>query len=214
MTPSSKQSGNAIWNYWMNVFKRLQYRSSLTAAAISLPVGVALFFMVRFLESLGSSSMAVNVLVEEASKIAVFAAVALAARSRIFESTPLLQSSEKNDSHGIRLLIPLLCIVVFAITENVLYFLRFPTSSIYRRLLYAYPIHINTALLYALAFLSGGALRTVLYFLLGVAYHLGLNHLSADLQVFLIYTVGVGNLFILFLLYWRVRMKIVQRSAR
>jgi hypothetical protein len=198
----------------MNVFKRLEYRSSPTAAAISLPVGVALFFMVRFLESLGSSSMAVNVLVEEASKIAVFAAVALAARSRIFESTLLLQSSEENDSHGIRLLIPLLCIVVFAITENVLYFLRFPTSSIYRRLLYAYPIHINTALLYALAFLSGGALRTALYFLLGVAYHLGLNHLSADLQVFLIYTVGVGNLFILFLLYWRVRMKIVQRSAR
>jgi len=188
----------------MNVFKRLEYGSSLTAAAVALPVGVALFFMVRFLESLGSGSMAVNVLLEEASKIAVFAAVALAARSRILRG---------NDSRGIRLLIPLLCIFVFAIAENVLYFLRFPTSSIYRRLLYSYPIHINTALLYALAFLSGGALRTALYFLLGVAYHLGLNHLSANLQVFLGYMVGVGNLCILFLLYWRVRIKIVQRSA-
>jgi len=198
----------------MNVFKRFEYRSSLLAAVVSLPVGVGLFFAVRFLESLGSSSMAVNVLLEETTKIALFAGAALAARSKFFEGILLFQSAERNDSHGIRLLIPLLCIVVFAITENVLYFIRFPTSSIYRRLLYSYPIHINTALFYALAFLAGGALRTALYFLLGVAYHLGLNHLSANLQVLLVYVVGVGNLVILFLLYWRVRMKIVQRSIR
>ena len=150
----------------MNVFKRFEYRSSLAAAAISLPAGVGLFFTVRFLESLGSNSMAVNVFLEEASKIALFAVAALAARFKVFAGIRFFQSGEAQDSHGHRLFAPLLCIVVFAITENILYFIRFPTSSIYRRLLYSYPIHVNTALFYALALLSGGALRTALYFLL------------------------------------------------
>jgi hypothetical protein len=108
----------------------------------------------------------------------------------------------------------MLCIAVFGITENVLYFLSFPTSSIYRRLVYSYPIHLNTAFFYAIAFLSGKPLRVTLYLLLGVLYHLGLNLLSLDVPVAGIYAVGVGNIVVLLLLYWRVRLKIVQRSIR
>jgi hypothetical protein len=107
-----------------------------------------------------------------------------------------------------------LCIVVFAATENILYFLSFPTSSIYGRLLYSYPIHLNTALLYALAFSSGKAVQVGVSLGIGILYHLGLNRLSLDLQAAATYAVGVGNLAVLLLLYWRLRMKIVQRSIR
>jgi hypothetical protein len=198
----------------MNVFRGFEYRSALATAILSVPVGVALFFLVRLLESLGPGSMPVNVLLEEAAKIILFAGGALAARSKSWNKILGFHEAGSDAILSAQLLVPMLCIAAFAITENLLYFLSFPTSSIYRRLLYSYPIHLNTALLYALAFLSASALRVGLYFVIGVLYHLGLNQLSLQLQAAGVYSVGVGNLFVLLLLYWRVRMKLVQRSIR
>jgi hypothetical protein len=198
----------------MNVFRGFEYRSVLATAILSLPVGVALFFLVRLLEALGPGSMVVNVLLEEATKIILFAIAALAARSKIWNKILVFQEADSHGRLSTSLLVPVLCIAAFAITENLLYFLSFPTSSIYRRLLYSYPIHLNTALFYALAFLSGSVLRVGLYFIIGVLYHLGLNYLSLNLQAVAIYMVGVGNLVTLLLLYWWLRMKIVQRSIR
>jgi hypothetical protein len=183
-------------------------------SVLSLVIGVALFFLIRKLETAGPGSMLVNVLFEEAAKIVLFGTAPFAARTRIWKSLVSAGTEDREAPRRTALLASMLCIAVFGITENVLYFLSFPTSSIYRRLLYSYPIHLNTAFFYALAFLSGNPLRVALYLLLGVLYHLGLNRLSLDLPVAWIYLVGVGNIVVLLLLYWRVRLKIVQRSIR
>jgi hypothetical protein len=196
----------------MNVFEGFEHKSALVTVILSAPAGVALFFLVRLLESLGRLPMPVNVLFEEAVKIILFVGGALALRSRSWNKIPAFHEAGGDGGRSAAVLLPVLCIAAFAVTENLLYFLNFPTSSIYRRLLYSYPIHLNTALFYALAFLSGSTLRVGLYFLIGFLYHLGLNHLSLHLQAAAVYAVGVGNFVVLLLLYWRVRMKLAQRS--
>ena len=198
----------------MNGTRGFEYRFSLAAGALSLPLGVALFFLVRLMETLGPGSMAINVLLEEAVKIILFVGLTLAARTRTWKRILLVEQGDQGGRLNLPLLVPVICIVAFGITENLLYFLSFPTGSIYRRLLYSYPIHINTALLYALAFSSGSALKIGLYFIVGVLYHLGLNHLSLRLPPAAIYLVGLGNLVVLLLLYWKIRLKIAQRSIR
>ena len=198
----------------MNVFKGFEHKSALVTVILSAPAGVALFFLVRLLESLGRLPTPVNVLFEEAVKIILFVGGALALRSRSWDKILATHEAGGDGRGGAAVLLPALCIAAFAVTENLLYFLSFPTSSIYGRLLYSYPIHLNTALLYALAFLSGSPFRVGLYFLIGFLYHLGLNQLSLHLQAAAVYAVGVGNLAVLLLLYWRLRMKLAQRSTR
>jgi len=214
LIPSSTRYENDTWSCSTNGTRGFEYRSSLAAAAFSLPLGVALFFLVRQMETLGPGSMAINVLLEEAIKIILFIGLILAARTRIWKRILLVEKGNQGGRVNLPLMVPVICIVAFAITENLLYFLSFPTSSIYRRLLYSYPIHINTALLYALAFTLPSALKITLYFIAGVLYHLGLNYLSLRLPPAAIYLVGLGNLVVLLLLYWKIRLKIAQRSIR
>jgi hypothetical protein len=161
-----------------------------------------------------SGSMAVNAALEEAAKITSFVLIVFASNSTVWQRILYDQESEGDSRQTTLLLFPLLCITAFAVSENVLYFLSFPTSSIYRRLLYSFPIHLNTALLYALGVLSGRVLRLGLYLIIGVLYHLALNHLSIGLSITAVYLVGATNVAILSLLYWRLRMKIIQRSIR
>jgi hypothetical protein len=198
----------------VNVFKTSEHRTAIMTMAIALPLGAALLLLLRELEGILQGPMAVNAALEEAAKIALFLLTALASRSRIWRNILFSGGTDSDSGRSPELLIPLLSIAVFGLAENLLYFFNFPTSSIYKRLLYSYPIHLNTALLYALGFVSGRPLRVVSYFIIGVLYHLGLNYLSVELPPFAIYMVGSGNLVILFLLYWRMRLRIIERSMQ
>jgi hypothetical protein len=183
-------------------------------SAIAVAVGVAVFFLLRRLEVSLQGSIAVNTVLEETVKLAIFAVAAVVSKSKVRENLPFLRGRDNEHALLIPILFPLLCITAFGFTENLLYFASFPTSSIYKRLVYSYPIHLNTALLYALAFLSGKPLRTVSYLLIGAAYHFGLNYLSTRIPDLLIYLIGIGNLIALLHLYWRTRMRILERSMQ
>jgi len=196
----------------MNVFKTLENKAPPLVLLGALPAGVGLFFLVRLLEGTFQWSMTINVLFEEALKLALFVLASFA--SPTVRAGCAAASGKTFLEEGTLLLFALLCVAVFGITENILYFVSFPTSSIYKRLLYTYPIHLNTALLYALGFLSGRAFSFVLYFIICGLYHLGLNHLSFRLPEAAVYAVGIVNLVFLFLLYWRVRVKLVERSIK
>lgn len=198
----------------MNVFRTLRDKPLPFPALGALPVGVGLFFLVRLLEGTVKGPMLFNVVLEEAAKFTLFVIVAWAAGSTAWSKLLFDEQTDSDRKEGRLLLFPLLCAAVFGITENILYFLSFPTSSIYKRLLFSYPIHLNTALLYALGFLSGRIPKLGLYFVIGGLYHLGLNYLSLRLPEAGIYTVGVANLCVLLLLYGRTRIKLIERSIQ
>jgi len=185
----------------LSVFKRF-------ATAIS--IGTGLFFLVRFLETSIGTNRLINVLLEEAAKLFLFLLLELAYRYRV---SPLSDPSTFTPFPRPRLLaLPILCITAFAVTENITYFLRFPESSIYQRLLYSYPIHLNTALLYAMAFVSAKKLFYLLTLVVSWSYHIGLNALSLVLPPAGIYTVGAGNLLLFFVLYWNIHDRSNKRS--
>jgi hypothetical protein len=190
----------------MNTFRALKIAAALPLSVTAIPAGVGLFFLVRLMEGVLRGSMLINVLLEEGIKVVLF--IVLVAVRKILSRN----DARKDLNEGTLLLFPLLCIVSFGITENIIYFLTFPTSSIYQRLLFAYAVHLNTALLYALAFLSGTVLWFFPFFLAAVLYHLGLNMLSLSLTTGAVYGVSAVNLVILFLLYWLVQIKLVERS--
>jgi hypothetical protein len=107
-------------------------------------------------------------------------------------------------------LLPLLGIVGFGVVENILYFLASPTSSIYQRLLIAYPVHLNTGLLYTLALLSGRPIVGALA--LGSAYHLGVNALVLSGPAPAVWAAGAVNLSALLLLVAGLRRRRLERS--
>jgi hypothetical protein len=185
--------------------------------AAALPIGIGLFFLVRSLETRMNTSRLVNVLVEEVVKITLF--LLLEAARRVLPtvlknpSTNAVLPRLRHKVPGL-LSYPLLCIISFGITENIAYFLSFPESSIYQRLLYSYPIHLNTGLLYALAFISGKPGVYLLSLLVSCLYHLGLNILSLTLPAVGIYAVGIVNLLLLFFLYWNIHNRSMERSIK
>ncbi len=179
----------------------------LTPAA-ALPAGIGLFFLVRLLEGALAGSMAANAVIEEGVKVLLFA---LLPAARLIFKAP---GRRREIRDGLLLQLPLLCVAAFGITENILYFLTFPTSSVYQRLLYTYPIHLHTALLYALAFLSRRMINYVLCLLFSVLYHLGLNALSLRLPAAGIYAIGIINALTVLLLYRRLHTRLAERSIR
>ncbi len=198
----------------MNVSRASEHGSAIVTAAIALPLGAALFFLLRLVEGIIRGPMALNALLEETAKATLFVLAVLGSKSRIWRNILFPRGTDPDFGPPTPLLFPLLCITAFGLTENILYYFSFPTSSIYKRLLYSYPIHLNTALLYALGFLSGKPLRVASSFIICVLYHLALNYLSFRLPEVVIYLFGVVNLFILFLLYRRVLVKIIERSMQ
>ncbi|MBN2552798.1 MAG: hypothetical protein JXB06_08500 [Spirochaetales bacterium] len=204
------------------VFSGGSAHAAALAAAAAVAAGAGLFFLIRLLEGFVRGSMEVNVLIEEGAKILVFLAALTVSRFAVLRR--LLQPDDSGSASGSEARLPaaltvalstsaFLCIGSFGIAENILFFLSFPTGSVYGRLLYSFPIHLNTALLYCLGFLSGRILRVGLFLGLGFLYHLGLNRLSLDLPRAAVYPVGIVNVVILLLLYWRLRLKIALGST-
>jgi len=167
--------------------------------AVGLGLGAGLFFPVSFCERLLGSGILASVLVEEGLKLALFL---------------LLEAAALREPRGRESLYryPLYAITGFATVENLAYLLRAPTSSIYERLLFAFPIHLNTGLCFALAFLPGRPSLYPAFFLLSLAYHFGLNTLALVLAGTPVLAVGAGNLALTFFLFLKLRAMLIERS--
>ena len=170
--------------------------------------GVGLFFALRLAEQALPDSLLLAALVEEAAKAALFVAVALSGRHNGRERAEAL-------------LRPFFAVAAFGVTENILYYLRYPTSAIYGRLVCSYPIHLNTALLFALVLGSGGggsaarrALACAAAFAGAVAYHALFNRLSVLVPRLAPYALGPVNLVLFAALLWRQRTLCLPRSTR
>lgn len=185
----------------MRGIKRLQPILPLLLLIASVAGGAGLFFFLRSLEILIRGSPGINTLLEESVKLGSFLIMGLARRIH-------------KGRHGGMMLTPFFCIIGFGVLENIAYFLRYPTSSIYERLIYSYPIHLNTGLLYSLAFQAGKPLPIALAYLFALAYHFGLNTLSLILPRPALYGIGIGNLILFFALYWQLRVRSLERSLR
>ena len=186
------------------------------AAALVLwaAAGIGLLFMVRRASGALPDSLLLAAGLEEASKMALFAAGA-AGRRR------LRPAAFDLGARGEGLLGPFFAAAAFGASENLLYYLRYPTSSIYGRLLYSYPVHLNTALLFVQVFVwaegrpARGRLLVLGAALLGAAgYHFGLNALSVLLPRLALYLLGPLNLALFAALLWRQRTTTVRRSLR
>ena len=182
----------------MNAFKPVAAASASRAAAFL--TGVALFFVVRWVER-GASLLAASLL-EEGLKGCLFLALWLAHRL----AGPRLRALPAAE------FLPLICVVGFALAENILYFLEAPTGSIYQRLLYSYPIHINTAALYTLAYPAGRPLAAALAGLAGLSYHFALNVLALVARAPTVYAVGALNLIALAVLFRYIHRLRIERS--
>lgn len=177
----------------------------------ALLAGGGLLFLARMLErmlerSLGGTLL-VPVLLEEGLKGALFLGLFFA--RRLSRNRPVRGAAAAVPAAD---LLPLLGIMGFGVAENILYFLATPTSSIYQRLLIAYPVHLNTGLLYTLALLSGRPFVGALAGLLGSAYHLGVNALVLSGPAPAVWAAGAVNLLALLLLIARLRQRRLERS--
>lgn len=168
----------------------------------ALLAGCGLLFLARRLERGWSGSMLAPVLLEEGLKGALFVALLAARRlgRRRLAGVPAAD------------LLPLLAVMGFGAAENVLYFLAGPTGSIYQRLLYAYPVHVNAGLLYTLVCLSRRPGLLPVALLAASAYHLGLNALAVSGPPGWTWAAGAGNLAIMLLFVLRLRNVRVERS--
>jgi len=179
----------------------------------ALLAGGGLLFLARMLERMlermlaGSLGLLVPVLLEEGLKGALFLGLFFA--RRLSRNRPVRGAAAAVPAAD---LLPLLGIMGFGVAENILYFLAAPTSSIYQRLLIAYPVHLNTGLLYTLALLSGRPFVGALAGLLGSAYHLGVNALVLSGPAPAVWAAGAVNLLALLLLIARLRQRRLERS--
>ena len=169
------------------------------AVFLSLLIGSGLFYLLRFLENISGRGLLLNALLEESGKLGLFILFWLASKKfDRFAKKKLLQGSSL-------FLYPLLSVLGFGLIENTYYFFSFPLSSIYFRLLYSYPIHLNTGLAYTLGFYAKKRFIMVLLFTASVTYHYALNVISLTCGTGLfIYGIGFANLLLFFVLVWKL----------
>ena len=185
---------------------------SLPAYAAAFLTGLPLLLLIRMIERGWQTNLLASSLVEEGAKVCLFLALCLLlrlAKGRV----PGAKEPE---------LLPFLCIIGFAVGENSLYFFYAPTTTVYQRLLYSYPLHLNTGLFYAWIFLtlrsrSQKGRRTLpsimiacLAACIGTAYHFFLNVATlviSDSAVYLIGGINVLTLILLFLIFNRKRIE-------
>jgi hypothetical protein len=174
----------------------------LAWSGAALLAGCGLLVLARWLERSWSGTLLAPVLLEEGLKGGLFLAMLAARRldRRRLAGVPVAD------------LLPLVAVMGFGAAENVLYFLASPTSSIYQRLLYAYPVHINTGLLYTLVCLSGKPVLLAAALPAASAYHLGLNALALSGPAAWTWVAGAGNLPVMLLLILRLQKVRVERS--
>jgi hypothetical protein len=187
----------------MNGTEAVRFLWRRAAHGVALLAGAALLAGVRRLALAWHPTLLGASLIEEGLKGLLFLLLALALRV----------GGGKLGSVAAPEFLPFVCVVGFGVAENLLYFLEAPTTSIYERLLYAYPVHLNTALLYTLAFVSGRPLLAVPAAVAGVAYHFGLNVVSLVAPQPVVLALGAANLLAFACLTGSVHAVRVKRSV-
>ena len=187
---------------------------SLPAYAAAFLTGFPLLLLIRMIERGWQTTLLASSLIEEGVKVCLFLALCLLlrlAKGRV----PGAKEPE---------LLPFLCIIGFAVGENSLYFFYAPTTTIYQRLLYSYPLHLNTGLFYAWIFLtlrsrSQKGRRTLpsimiacLAACIGTAYHFFLNVATLVISDSAVYLIGGINVLTLILLFLVLHRKRIERS--
>jgi len=173
----------------------------LLGLPLSLLGGLALFFFLAFLERILATGFLGNAVIEEAAKLSLFP-ITLAL-------VHILGVPEQQDVY----LYPLLIVLGFGISENMAYFIRFPTGVVFIRLLYAYPIHVNTALLYTLLFVQRKHLSALMVLVPAVLYHYVLNLLSLSISSKAVQIlIGLVNTALLIYLVYRLLQIVLTRS--
>jgi len=197
-------------------FEKMSAAGSWTTAVFSLGAGVWLFFLLRWLESSvlpGPGSVfpgslfpagVLNALAEESGKLCLFPLFRLFCR--------LTRPDKPPRSAAAPGLYALLAVMTFAIVENSVYFLRFPTTAIYLRLPYSYSIHLVTGTAFALMDLAGSYAFTPLLLAASTAYHAALNSLSLTAgSPLVLAAAGAVNILLLMLLAGRWRNTLTVR---
>lgn len=187
---------------------------SLPAYAAAFLTGLPLLLLIRMIERGWQTNLLASSLIEEGIKVCLFLALCLLlrlAKGRV----PGAKEPE---------LLPFLCIIGFAVGENSLYFFYAPTTTVYQRLLYSYPLHLNTGLFYAWIFLtlrsrSQKGRRTLPSILIaclaaciGTAYHFFLNVATLVISDPAVYLIGGINVLTLILLFLVLHRKRIERS--
>jgi hypothetical protein len=187
---------------------------SLPAYAAAFLTGLPLLLLIRMIERGWQTTLLASGLIEEGVKVCLFLALCLLlrlAKGRV----PGAKEPE---------LLPFLCIIGFAVGENSLYFFYAPTTTVYQRLLYSYPLHLNTGLFYAWIFLtlrsrSQKGRRTLpsimiacLAACIGTAYHFFLNVATLVISDPAVYLIGGINVLTLILLFLVLHRKRIERS--
>ena len=187
---------------------------SLPAYAAAFLTGLPLLLLIRMIERGWQTNLLASGLIEEGVKVCLFLALCLLlrlAKGRV----PGAKEPE---------LLPFLCIIGFAVGENSLYFFYAPTTTVYQRLLYSYPLHLNTGLFYAWIFLtlrsrSQKGRRTLpsimiacLAACIGTAYHFFLNVATLVISDPAVYLIGGINVLTLILLFLFLHRKRIERS--
>jgi hypothetical protein len=187
---------------------------SLPAYAAAFLTGLPLLLLIRMIERGWQTNLLASGLIEEGVKVCLFLALCLLlrlAKGRV----PGAKEPE---------LLPFLCIIGFAVGENSLYFFYAPTTTVYQRLLYSYPLHLNTGLFYAWIFLtlrsrSQKGRRTLPSILIaclaaciGTAYHFFLNVATLVISDPAVYLIGGINVLTLILLFLVLHRKRIERS--
>jgi len=187
---------------------------SLPGYTAAFLLGFPLLLLIRWIQRSWETNLLASSLIEEGIKICLFLALYLLLRlgkGRL----PGVKEPE---------FLPFICIIGFAIGENSLYFFYAPTTTIYQRLLYSYPLHLNTGLLYTWIFLtlllrSATGQRTLLPILIaclgaliGTAYHFFLNVLTLAISNSAVYLIGGINILATILLFLVLHRKRIERS--
>jgi hypothetical protein len=187
---------------------------SLPAYAAAFLTGLPLLLLIRMIEIGWQTTLLASSLIEEGVKVCLFLALCLLlrlAKGRV----PGAKEPE---------LLPFICIIGFAVGENSLYFFYAPTTTVYQRLLYSYPLHLNTGLFYAWIFLtlrsrSQKGRRTLpsimiacLAACIGTAYHFFLNVATLVISDPAVYLIGGINVLTLILLFLFLHRKRIERS--
>ena len=194
----------------IGIESRLRFLPAYAAAFLT---GLPLLLLIRLIERGWQTNLLASSLIEEGMKVCLFLALCLLLR---LGRVPGAKEPE---------LLPLLCIIGFAVGENSLYFFYAPTTTIYQRLLYSYTLHLNTGLFYTWIFLilrSGkatgrrSAFLRMLIFCLGAcvawAYHFFLNVATLVITDSAVYLIGGINICALILLFRGVHRKRIERS--
>jgi hypothetical protein len=194
---------------------RFEHRlRSLPGYAVCFALGLPLLLLVRWLERSIGTSLLTSSMIEEAVKVCLFLILCLLLRLGNGRVPGVKEFA----------FLPFICIIGFAVTENSLYFFFAPTTTIYQRLLYSYPLHLNTGLLYTWIYLKirpqhrtgpppiPGLLLASLGACAGTAYHFFLNVLALSATKFTVYLIGVVNLVGMILLFLVLHRKRIERS--